>query len=298
MNKVCVLMSTYNGEKFLKEQIESLINQRDIEIDVFVRDDGSRDLTQEILDSYKTKGVKWYKGKNLGAAMSFMELMFKAPEADYYAFCDQDDVWKNNKLAEAVRCIEASCSDKQTPVMYFSNVEVVNERLELIQTSDIDKSYNNLKKVLLSNNAIGCTIVFNSALMHKVRMYEPQYVYMHDWWVYSLCLCLGGKVVFDSKAYIMYRQHGSNCLGYSSRKKNIFKAIFSKSECIASRQAKELLNGYQHLVQTEEKAILETVALYRKKWKLKWRLLKDNSFYKVKGIGLIKEKLSVIRNRK
>ncbi len=94
MDSIVVLMSTYNGEKYIREQLDSIFNQEGIDVKVVVRDDGSKDTTHAILDEYKkTHELVWYTGENLKSARSFMDLIYQAPESDYYAFADQDDYW-------------------------------------------------------------------------------------------------------------------------------------------------------------------------------------------------------------
>ena len=119
--KVTILMSTYNGEDFLEEQLQSLLSQQDVETHILVRDDGSTDRTRDILDHWQDAGkLTWYGGDNLGWAMSFMHLLIHAqPDADYYAFCDQDDIWLPDKLSRAVSMIE---QQEQECVLYCSNV--------------------------------------------------------------------------------------------------------------------------------------------------------------------------------
>ena len=106
--KLIVLMSTYNGEKYLREQLNSLVTQKFKPDQIMIRDDGSNDSTMDIIkyyaDSYKF--IKYYQGENLGPAKSFMELINKAEDADYYALCDQDDVWFDDKLSTAVDTLE------------------------------------------------------------------------------------------------------------------------------------------------------------------------------------------------
>ena len=105
--KVCVLISTYNGERFLEEQIASIIAQKGVEVDILVRDDGSSDMTCSLLERWQKEGkLKWYKGENLGFARSFMNLLKTASGYDYYAFCDQDDIWLEDKLQRAVAALE------------------------------------------------------------------------------------------------------------------------------------------------------------------------------------------------
>ena len=98
--KVLVLMSTYNGEKYLREQIDSILGQRGVEVSLLVRDDGSTDATLTTLDEYKESGrLDYYCGNNLGPARSFMHLLQNAPASDFYAFSDQDDKWMDDKLS-------------------------------------------------------------------------------------------------------------------------------------------------------------------------------------------------------
>lgn len=104
---VQVVMSTYNGEKYLKEQIDSILSQEGVDVRLYIRDDGSSDRTTDILASYQEhKNVKIEKGNNLGFAKSFLTALDECDEADYYAFSDQDDVWEKDKLSTAVQLIQ------------------------------------------------------------------------------------------------------------------------------------------------------------------------------------------------
>ena len=125
MKIVCVLLSTYNGEKYLKEQLDSVLNQKDITLNFLVRDDGSTDSTIDILKQYEKEGkIKLIVGKNIGYKKSFYELAKLAPLSDYYAFCDQDDVWDDDKLITAVNMLERE--NNSIPLLYFSALRVVN----------------------------------------------------------------------------------------------------------------------------------------------------------------------------
>lgn len=134
LKTVTVLLSTYNGEKFLEEQLQSLIQQKNVEVRILVRDDGSTDGTVSILDRWKNdRLLNWYTGDNVGAGKSFVDLLFKVPQSDYYAFCDQDDVWLPNKLELSLLKMEQCESihlDK--PIIIHTDMWVVNKDLELI----------------------------------------------------------------------------------------------------------------------------------------------------------------------
>ena len=128
METVCVLMSTYNGEKYLQEQLDSIINQVGVNVRILVRDDGSTDSTTDILNNYKREGyLDWYSGTNLKSARSFMDLVNRAPESEYYAFSDQDDYWLPTKLQVAVNVLKSA--DSRKSALYYSRTTLVDENL-------------------------------------------------------------------------------------------------------------------------------------------------------------------------
>ena len=115
MKKIAVLMCTYNGEKHLQEQINSIKSQKGVSVSIYVRDDGSKDKTIEILKDYQNSGdLIWFQGENIGPAVGFMELLYQTAnkDFDYFAFSDQDDIWLDTKLLDAVGKIE-KCTNKK-----------------------------------------------------------------------------------------------------------------------------------------------------------------------------------------
>jgi rhamnosyltransferase len=137
MKSVCVLLSTYNGEKYLKELLDSVLNQNcedKIKVSIFVRDDGSSDNTTNILKEYEQNGkiiLFGHGGCNLGFAKSFSSLLANAPLSDYYAFCDQDDIWLPDKLISAVERLEKE-DNNEIPLLYSTNLIVVDKDLNEI----------------------------------------------------------------------------------------------------------------------------------------------------------------------
>ena len=121
--KVQVLLSAYNGEKYIQEQIDSILNQSNVEVSLLIRNDGSTDDTRKILDSQSTQNIKCINDKNIGLVRSFVELINQADEAEYYAFSDQDDVWDNDKLCSAISMLE---DYKNMPAVYSSNARLVD----------------------------------------------------------------------------------------------------------------------------------------------------------------------------
>lgn len=206
--KVQVLLSTYNGEQFVEELIKSVLIQSGVETQLLIRDDGSIDKTLEILEriAMSHPEITLIKGTNLGVVNSFFELLKLADKADFYAFADQDDVWKDDKLISAVKKLEDSVTDE--PVLYYSRLEFVNERLGHIGFSP-KPVFSGFMNALVQNQATGCTIVFNNNARVKIVEKLPRWALMHDWWCYLVTSALG-TVIYDENTYILYRKHGKN----------------------------------------------------------------------------------------
>lgn len=262
---ICVLLSTYNGEKYLKEQLESLQKQKEVELKIFVRDDGSNDATHEILDEWqKNNKLTWYKGENIGFARSFIDLLKNAPDADYYAFCDQDDIWLPEKLETAIKKMELLPSG---PQLYCSNLFIYRDgKNEGVWWKN--KPVINLFRGLVQNVATGCTIVCNTLLRDIVVQNLPLSVKYHDFWLYHTAL-LFGNIYFDENAYIYYRQHKKNIIGAKSRKidrlQSRIKSLKSiKQQNYREYEAVQLLNVYGNLISFEQRRIIERVVNYKK----------------------------------
>lgn len=264
MKKVQVLLSTYNGERFLEEQLQSLAAQKGVELSVLVRDDGSSDSTTKILNKWQKKGLlRWYQGENIGPAKSFLHLMKHAANADYYAFCDQDDVWLDCKLQKAAEKLDVFEAEK--PAMYFSKTQLVDAELEPIQCKISPEKAYTLGQALIRNNATGCTVVFNRKLLQIINSYEPNYVAMHDWWIYLVCLLFEGNVTYDPNSYIKYRQHGRNVVGGKASWLKIYKAklrMMWNKEQSRKKIALGLLKGYSNILPIKSKDILLKVSRY------------------------------------
>ncbi len=211
---VTVVMATFNGEQFLKEQIDSLVRQKGVKVYILVRDDGSTDNTIDILNEYQTKGIlKWYTGEHLGVQKGYLDLLKHAPETEYYAFSDQDDVWDDDKLLIAIN--ELGKLPKDKPSIYYCSQRLVDENLNLLSTHIISNNRSGHANYLISNVA-GCTAVFNRTLLEAINSANPDFILMHDSWVFKVCLALGGNYVADSSAHISYRQHVNNVAGLNN----------------------------------------------------------------------------------
>lgn len=246
MKKVQILMSTYNGEKYVEQQIESLIQQDHKNLEILIRDDGSTDNTVSILEKYSAQypNIKVIKGVNKGVISSFFELVLNASgEADYFAFCDQDDFWKQSKVSRAVSLLEKE--NPSVPLLYFSRLDIVDEKLQFLKHSQIPPQGATLENALIQNIATGCTIVFNKTMLQLFKSHVPdtKKVTMHDAWFYLLGTAFG-KVIYDEQSHLLYRQHSSNTLGMSDNK--------LKSALIRYKTFKKNGDKKPYTVQTEE----------------------------------------------
>lgn len=296
--KVCILLSTYNGEKYLEEQLESLIKQENVEIDILVRDDGSSDNTHNILNKWQERGLlKWYTGNNKGYAKSFMDLALNSGDYDYYAFCDQDDIWLPNKLAIAIKCISTLQSSIK---LYCSNTFYYKNGENLGLIKKVRPKYN-IYTCLVQNIATGCTIVFNKKLKDIITEKMPEYLIAHDFWVYQVAMIFG-EVYYDENSYIYYRQHDNNQIGAKTAKTEIWKRrinsfFFSKKEYGISLQAKELLNCYSGNINLEEQRIISAIANYKDNLWNRIKLIFDSRFVMWRTMNTVLLKLKIIFGR-
>jgi glycosyltransferase involved in cell wall biosynthesis len=205
---VKVLLSAYNGEKYIGQQIDSLLAQTYPNIEIYVRDDGSKDGTLAVLKPYVEKGQIYLDaGKNLGFVKSFFTLIENAGDADYYAFCDQDDVWLEQKIQMAVDMLEKE--DARKPLLYFSNYDLYDQDLNFMCHREGNKP-----KICFRNSLVDCvSLGFNSVFNRKAHdltvEHIPQKSIGHDSWMYMLCAGLG-KVIYDPRPTVKYRRHNAN----------------------------------------------------------------------------------------
>ena len=258
MEKVCVLMSTYNGEKFLKEQLDSLVAQEGVDISILVRDDGSKDGTKDILDTYREQGkLEWYTGENLRSARSFLHLLNHAGEAEYYAFSDQDDYWLPDKLIAATEKLEKA---KGEPALYFCQTQLVDKHLNKMETPHIHPLVT-FGESLVYHFVGGCTMVMNAELKKIISRYSPEFLSMHDVWIYVVAMAVGAKVFFDAEPHILYRQHGGNVVGQGFGWKTTWKRrinrIVRDKEHVRYRLAREVQKGFSDIMTAENRSLLE-----------------------------------------
>ena len=187
--KVAVVLSTYNGEKYVREQLDSILNQTYKNIEIVVRDDGSKDST----------------GENLGFIKSFFELL-KIADADYYAYADQDDIWMENKIELAVNSLNEL--DDSKPNMVFGNSDYYDENMNLIGPGEKHREYS-FNRALFECVGQGMTMTINSKTRDLIVNNPPKNCFFHDWWTYLICIGLG-NVAYNDVTTVKYRRMKTN----------------------------------------------------------------------------------------
>lgn len=224
-NKIAVLLAGYNGASFIEEQIGSILRQTEKEWELFIHDDGSSDETPAICKTYAEKypdKIHLLEGAATGGAKNNFFFLLQKVRAPYYMFCDQDDVWKEEKIAHTFQKMketeEALPEEPSKPVLVFTDLAVADRDLNLIAESmnlhqSLDPSRTALSDLILQNCITGCTVMINEALAGMMRRpCDLSKIIMHDWWA-GLIAARFGTIAYLPESTILYRQHGSNSLG-------------------------------------------------------------------------------------
>jgi glycosyltransferase involved in cell wall biosynthesis len=215
--KVAILMATRNGAAHLDEQLASLLAQTHRLMDVFASDDGSTDATRGILEEWASR---WTKGRFVlihgpqkGFAENFRSLIVNgAIDADYFAFCDQDDIWEPGKLEEAIAILRDRGSSM--PALFGSRTLTMTEDGRAVGYSPLFAKEPSFRNALVQSLAGGNTMVFNrQARQVLARASERSSFVSHDWWAYLLVSGAGGHVHYTPKPLVRYRQHSGNQVG-------------------------------------------------------------------------------------
>lgn len=266
--KCVVLMASYNGIPFISEQIDSILSKAEVDVRLFVRDDGSSDGTRDLLQRYADEGsLTLLTGENLGPALGFLTLLRNAPEADYYAFSDQDDIWDSDKLITAIKQLKK----QENLALYHCNSRLVDSagnemgRLTYGQQRCISYRDNDPLNQLCIGSPMGCTQVFDRRIWEVVCLHElPHPVIMHDKLIANLCVLLGYRIVFDASPHMGYRQHGRNVVGVStdlpSKVIEKINSFCHPREITLAKQVTGLLSTYSDCILPPERALGELVS--------------------------------------
>lgn len=296
MEKVDILLATYNGEQYLREQLDSIMCQTYSNFRLLISDDCSSDSTKEILEEYVEKDkriIVFSQEKNLGVVKNF-EFLLKRVENKYFMFSDQDDIWNENKIEKSIKVIEETKSD-----LVYSDLEVVDSSLNVTYSSywklkgfykKIVK-YNNFESLYLNNFITGCTMLSKKEFIDEVLpLPNTSKFILHDYWI-PLILSQKHKITYIEEPLIKYRQHKNNKVG-SKKKTDELKSIDEIRKLFI--QVKK--EHFALFIENEEKFIDEKIKILNRqameyyemlekkknfnfrKWKLFFKLYKYESF--------------------
>ena len=300
---VTVILSTFNGSAYLQQQLDSLYAQSYPNIKIMVRDDGSSDTTQRILEREQSlERIELVAGHdNLGPALSFFELLRKAAatKTDFVAFCDQDDVWLPEKLSQAVS--DLSAVRKERAAMYCSKLEIVDADLMHIGFTPMPRKLG-FGNALVENVCTGCTIVLNRKGIDLICQNLPTKLLAHDWWCYLVLSCFG-EIIFDRDAYIKYRQHGNNAVGVAKGnldrlKKSLRRYAGSgRGRQWRSGQASAFIATFGDSIPKSERRVLNRFVEARSSWSRRFELTLSNDIWRQKRIDNLVWQFLVLINR-
>lgn len=292
MDNVSIVLSTYNGEKYLEEQIESILSSTYKDFELYATDDGSQDDTMEILGRYKEK----YPDRihvsqnetNLGVTMNFLNAISKMT-SEYIMLCDQDDVWNMDKVARTLKRMKQMEVQfgKGLPIAVFTDAYVVDDKLNILHESFFKSSRLNPRRVdlphlLMENKLIGCTVMINQALQRILQSNPlPKRAKFHDGWL-GLIAASVGRIGFIKDSTLLYRQHSSNVVGNRGFLSYVIERVSN-----IRKQRRALLELY---VQAEEFASLYNKYLDYKNLEI------INNFSKLHQLNFIRRRIVIIRN--
>ena len=258
MKKVAILMSTYNGNSYIQQQIDSIYAQDYTNFCLYVRDDGSDPAFVKQLESYQKKyGFVLYKGENIGFLESFFWLLDKVADADYYAFSDQDDIWHTQKLSRAVAWLdEQEKKEKQIPLLYHCAYEVRDEHNTLVEQFYFPEETYDFRRSLTENHYSGFAMVVNQKMREYMMKAEVKQLDYHDWWAANIAKGIGISY-FDTYVGAIHRAHQKNVTKITFSKKIEWLLASIKQESAIHKRAKECERVFYHELSLEEQRILK-----------------------------------------
>lgn len=305
MSNIDILMASYNSEKYIEHQIDSILNQTYNNYHLYINDDISTDNTLNILQNYKNQynnKISFFQNeKRLGIKGNFSTLMEKS-NADYIMFSDHDDVWFDNKIE--ITYNEMSALEKKysqsTPLLVFTDKTVTDENLNIMHYShnkceNLNTKNISFNRLLMGNVVSGCTIMINKPLKEICGYINPNAI-MHDYWI-TLAAAAFGYISYIDKPTMYYRQHSNNTFGaktyslkYSLKKFKEGRANIQQAVYKNIIQAESFLNQYNKILNNNNKKILqEFISLKNKRNLLFINSIIKNNFYKsglIRNTGL------------
>ena len=270
--KVCILLAAYNGQKYIRQMIDSVLLQDYRNIQLILSDDGSQDDTRDILAEYAQREpdrvVYYQSGVKFGCPQKhFLHLLSQFHDAPYIMFCDQDDIWYQDKVGKTLSKMQMLEAGADIPAMVHTDLRVVDAQLHVINPSfwnysKLDGTRLALNQLLVQNVVTGCTMMINRALAECVCNSIPENgILMHDWWI-AMLASVCGRTDAISDATMDYRQHGSNDVGAKNVRsiKYLLERLANRSMQVAlndnKTQAEKFLQCYADIMNLEQIAVV------------------------------------------
>jgi glycosyltransferase involved in cell wall biosynthesis len=298
-------MSTYNGGKFLSEQLESIHNQTHKNWRLVISDDGSSDNTltiaKQFQDKWESDRLEIRQGPQQGFCQNFLSMACdKSIRADLYAFSDQDDVWMPDKLERAVSYFDKS-DKSQLPRAYGTRTQIVDDTLQPLGLSPEFTLPRSFRNALVQNISGGNTQVFNFVAKQLLEQAGLQKVISHDWWLYQLVTGAGGIFHYDPVPSVLYRQHPGGIVGSN----NSFRSKIKRLRYVLSGRFQQwndinyaALNSTRHLLSEESNDILDILERFRgARLKDRIRLLNVCGLYRQTWQGTLSLWVATIINK-
>lgn len=293
--KIAVLMSTYNGEKYINEQLRSIAMQTAISnITLYIRDDGSSDQTLQIIDKWRDKiNIILFTDKNVGPARSFWKLL-KNPEihADYYAFCDQDDVWDKDKIEKQIATLDENIH------MSCCNYRLIDAENEIIdaRTNVLSPSFT-IQDVIVTGASQGCSMVFDDQFREMIISLQISCIPMHDF-ILELCAIAFECVTWIQDPLFSYRTHSNNVVFRQNRNLTYYFNKYKRMHATRNKDSielvsRELLNNCGDIIEDQDKSFLMALSGYRNSVSNKFKIIKmlQNRNYSAKSLRSFEAKI-------
>jgi glycosyltransferase involved in cell wall biosynthesis len=302
MKSVLVMMSTFNGERCLMRQLNSIFAQEGVIVNLLVRDDGSTDRTLEILKSFQNKyprQIQLIFGENKGYKQSFLDLLSTAKRFDYYAFSDQDDFWYSKKLFKSIQFAEKIA--KQLPILVQCGCDSTDEFLNVRKQKEylfpVDQS--NIKTLISTEHFRGCGMLWNydlQQILYNKRPKDPNI--SHDYWV-GLIGSLFGKVVYTDEhlfAHIRYEKNQSTDGNRLNGRRERLR-LLRKSNSAYMNPSSDLINIYGNYFSKKQFCFLYKCSHYKSNFRFKLSLLFDFGFKRPSLLSTICFKMAILTNK-
>ena len=276
--KIAVLMATHNGEQFIEQQLDSIIEQKgNYKIDIYISDDCSKDNTIYICKKkkYKKNIKKIFRVNFKSFSKNFLSLIKKIPKNyDYYAFCDQDDLWLKDKLNRAIKILSQNYS------LYCSRTILIDNNLRIIGLSPLFKKKPSFENSLVQSIAGANTMVFTKKIFENLIKFNVLDAPSHDWLLYLITTGIGENVYYDKISKILYRQHKNNLVGKNNsiidKITRVILLFRGKFKAWTKTHIKILDKNYRYLSSPNQKKFLHFKKLRKDRKYLLTSIFKNN----------------------